>query len=82
MRYVTCPPAAAIGHIARTNISNHAGQRIVAKGHRLTPYDVTRLDDEHIALVDIVIADPDEIDENHAAAHPRSWPVASSWLPS
>jgi hypothetical protein len=40
------------------------------------------LDDEHIALVDIVIADPDEIDENHAAAHPRSWPVASSWLPS
>jgi molybdenum cofactor cytidylyltransferase len=77
MQYVTCPPAAAVGHVARTNISNHSGQRIVAKGHRLTAYDVTRLIDEHIAFVDIVIADADEVDENHAAAHVARHTVGS-----
>ena len=77
MQYVTCPPAAAVGHVARTNISNHAGQRIVAKGHRLTAYDVTRLIDEHIAYVDIVIADADEVDENNAAVHVARHTVGS-----
>lgn len=77
MQYVTCPPAAAVGHVARTNISNHSGQRIVAKGHRLTAYDVTRLIDEHIAFVDVVIADADEVDENHAAAHVARHTVGS-----
>ncbi len=69
MRYVTCTPSAAIGQIARANISNHAGQRIVAKGHRLTEYDVERLQREQVVAVDIVITEDGEVDENPAAAH-------------
>jgi molybdopterin biosynthesis enzyme len=69
MRYLTCPPNQAIGQIARSNISNDAGQRIIAKGHRLTAYDAERCAREGIVLVDIVITESDEVDENAAAKH-------------
>ena len=69
MRYLTCSPTQAIGHIARTNISGVAGQRIIAKGHRLTAYDAERCMQAGSTLVDIVITEPDEVDENSAAAH-------------
>jgi molybdopterin biosynthesis enzyme len=69
MRYLTCPPAQAIGQIARANISNAEGQRIIAKGHRLTAYDVERCVRAGIVLVDIVITESTEVDENAAAQH-------------
>lgn len=69
MRYLTCSPTQAIGMIARSNISNVQGQRLVAKGHRLTAYDAERCAQAGITAVDVVITEPDEIDENSAAAH-------------
>jgi len=68
MRYLTCSPTQAIGLIARTNISNDQGQRVVAKGHRLTAYDAERCVMAGITAVDVVITDDDEVDENSAAA--------------
>ena len=69
MRYLTCTPTQAIGLIARTNISNTHGQRIVAKGHRLTAYDAERCAQEGISAVDVVVTESYEIDENSAATH-------------
>lgn len=61
------PTAQSEGCIARHNISDAAGHRIVSKGRLITAINVTQLLQHAIDYVHVVELDGDDIDEHRAA---------------
>jgi len=61
------PTAQSEGCIARHNISDAAGRRLVSKGRVITAADVAQLQLHAIELVHVVELDADDIDEHTAA---------------
>ena len=68
MQRRTVATAHSVGLVARHNISNARGQRILAKGRVITPADVEILLAQQIYSIDVVQYDVDDIDEHTAAA--------------
>lgn len=68
MQRMTVTTAASVGLVARHNISDVHGQRLIAKGRVITVHDALLLDAHGIAQIEVVKYDPDDIDEHRAAA--------------
>lgn len=67
MRQMILPTEQAIGLIARHNISDERGHKLVAKGRRLDAGDITRLREHGIDTIAVVRLEADDMDENQAA---------------
>ena len=68
MQRLTVATTHSVGLVARHNISNAQGQRIIAKGRVITQSDVEMLLAQQIHFVDVVRYDAHDIDEHTAAA--------------
>lgn len=67
MRQMILPIEQAIGLIARHNISDERGRKLVSKGRRLDAGDITSLREHGIDTIAVVRLEAGDIDENQAA---------------
>lgn len=68
MQQMILPTDHALGCIARHNISDAHGHKVLAKGRRLDADDIARLLAQGITTLAVVQLDDDDIDEHRAAA--------------
>ncbi|MFO7167326.1 MAG: molybdopterin-binding protein [Chloroflexota bacterium] len=67
MYLATLPIDAAIGHILRHNLADHAGHKLLSKGRRLTADNVAQLRALGIETVRVAVLEPGDVHEDEAA---------------